>query len=436
MQAKAADTLLIVAAEASGDLHGAKLMEALRRRRPGLRFVGMGGPAMRAAGLEVLYRAEELSVMGIVEVLPKLARILQILGALGRWGQETRPAGAILIDSADFNLRLARKLREVGIPTVSYIAPMAWAWREGRTKALRDLDRVLCILPFEEPWFRARRVRATFVGNPLLEEPRLRELPDRAACRASLGLDPDRPTLAILPGSRRSEVQMLLPTLLEAADALQRLRPELQVVLPVAPTLERSWIDELVGEGRGCAPILVEGRSLEAMSAADAVVLCSGTATLEAALLGRPMVVVYRANQLSWKIFLRMVRVKYASIVNLLAEREIVPELLQENFERDRIVRALQPLLEDSEPRARMVEELARIASVLGERVASERAAQEILDAVFAGGGELSMGEEGAAAGPSAAGGGGPIPDAAGTLEGQAAATATSRSLLDPPPPV
>lgn len=376
-------TFLIVAAEASGDLHGAKLMEAMRRSQPGIRFVGMGGPAMRGAGLEALHQAEELSVMGFVEVVPKLAKILQILQSLGRWAQKHRPSAAILIDSADFNLRLARSLKEVGIPTVAYIAPMAWAWRESRVRALRDLDRVLCIYPFEERWFRRRGVAASYVGNPLVEAQAARATPERAEARALLDLHQELPTLALLPGSRKAEVEQLLPTLLDAADILAKRLPALQVILPIAPTLERERVEALTS-GRPSEPLLVEGNSLEAMAAADAVAVCSGTATLEAALLGTPMAVVYRAHPISWRILMLFIRVRFASIVNLLADDALVPELLQERFEAGALADTLEPLLLPSAERERMIERLAALSSLLGSRPASEGAALEILSLVGA----------------------------------------------------
>lgn len=380
-------TFLLVAAEASGDLHGARLMDAIRRSRPDARFVGMGGPAMRAAGLEALHRAEDVSVMGFVEVVPKLVGILRILRDLASWADANRPDVAILIDSADLNLRLARQLKLAGIPTVGYVAPMAWAWRESRVRQLRDLDRLLCIYPFEEAWFRARGVDAVYVGNPVLEQDALRALPDRDGCRRALDLPPDERVLALLPGSRRSEITQLLPTLLDAADRLVAARPGLRVVLPVAPTLEPGLVESMAA-GRPCRPKLVAGRSLEAMGAADAVALCSGTATLEAALLGKPMVVVYRAHPLSFRLAKLLVRVRHAAIVNLLSGSGVVPELLQDDFTAEALVREVSPLLDETPERAQMLERLAHLRALLGTRPASEVAAEEVLD--VADGGRLA----------------------------------------------
>lgn len=378
--AESAPTFLVVAGEASGDLHGARVIEALRRRVPHARFAGMGGPRMREAGLEPLYDAREISVMGFVEVLPKLFRILGVLAGLARWAEEHRPVAAILVDVPDFNLRLAKRLRTLGVPVAFYVAPMAWAWRESRVKTLRArVDRLLCIYPFEEAWFRERGVEAVYVGNPLLEDGHLAVAPDPAACRAALGLDGDRPALALLPGSRRAEIHRVLPTMLAAARALLAERPELQLVLPVAATLSREEIEALCAEG-GVTPQLVEGRAVEVLGAADAAVVCSGTATLEAALACRPMVVVFKAGWISWAIAKLFVRLPDVAIVNILAGRRIVPELIQRAFTAAAVVREVLPLLASGEVRERMVEELRRVRGALGGPGASERVAGAVLE--------------------------------------------------------
>ncbi|HWV39162.1 MAG TPA: lipid-A-disaccharide synthase, partial [Vulgatibacter sp.] len=342
--------------------------------------------------LHALYRAEDVSVMGFVEVVPKLVGILRMLKGLASWAEVNRPDAAILIDSADLNLRLARQLHLCGVPTAAYVAPMAWAWRESRVRALRDLDRLLCIYPFEEAWFRSRGVDAVYVGNPLLEQEALRSLSDRDGCRRALGLSADGPVLALLPGSRRAEIIQLLPTLLDAADRLVATTPSLRVVLPVAPTLAPGLVESFVA-GRRCRPLLVSGRSLEAMGAADAVALCSGTATLEAALLGRPMVVVYRAHPLSFRLAKLLVRLHHVAIVNLLSEDEVVPELLQDDLGPEALAAALAPLLADTDERARMLARLSSLRDLLGDRCASEAAAAEIL--AVADGRRLAVGASG-----------------------------------------
>lgn len=369
-------TFLLVAGEASGDLHGARLIEVLSRRVPGARFVGMGGPKMQAAGLEPLYDVSEISVMGFVEVLPKVVRILGVMAGLAAWAAEHRPDAAILIDAPDFNLRLALQLQERGIPVSYYVAPMAWAWREGRVRTLRQrVDRLLCIYPFEERFFRERGVPAVFVGNPLLEDPRLATPPDRAAAREALGIGPEEKVVALLPGSRHGEIAKVLPTLAEAA---QRLAGKgIRFVLPVAPTLEKSWIESFFAGGK--ARVQLVDRTSEALGACDAAAVCSGTATLETALAMRPMVVVYRTSPSSFWLAKRLVRLNHASIVNILAGRGIVPELLQDALTAEAVEREILPLLENGEARSRMLADLASLRRELGGPGASERVADEVL---------------------------------------------------------
>lgn len=374
-------TFLLVAGEASADLHGSRLIEALARKHPGARFVGMGGPLMQAAGLEPLFDAREIAVMGFVEVLPKVVRILGVMESLARWAHANRPAAAILIDAPDFNLRLAARLQEVGIPISYYIAPMAWAWREGRVKTLRQrVDKLLVIYPFEEEWFRRRGVPAVFVGNPLFEDPRLLHAPTREEARRELGLAEDATVLALLPGSRKAEIARVLPDLVEAAERIAATRPGLKVVLPVAHTLDRKEI-EAHFTGRGIRPLLVDRTAL-ALGAADAVAVCSGTATLETALAGRPMVVVFRGSPTSYRLAKLFVHLERYSIVNILAGKEVVPELIQDDFTAEALVQKLLPLLEDGPERRKMLADLAAIRADLGGPGASERAASEVLATV------------------------------------------------------
>lgn len=371
--------VLVVATEASGDLHGARLVRALSPRLPGARFVGMGGEQLRAAGLEALYDTEELSVMGFVEVVPKLAKAASLLQGLARWAEARRPAVAILIDDPDFNLRLARELRLLGIPVVYLIAPMVWAWREGRVRLLRDVDRVLCIYPFEEPWFRRRGVAATYVGNPLLEDPTLASLPDRASCRAALGIEGDGQVVALLPGSRRAEIAALLPLLLDAAERLAEKKAGLRFVLPVASAAAGEAIDEVLRGREGVALHRVEGRTPEVLRAADAAAICSGTATLQAALALCPTVMIYRAHPLSIALARVLVRLEHACITNILLGRGVIPELLQDDCQPDEVAERLLPLLDDSAAREAMIEPFRELRAQLGGGGYSDRAAEEIL---------------------------------------------------------
>ena len=383
------DDLLVVAVEASADLHGAAVLRELRALRPGLRAFGGGGALLRAEGCETLVRAEDLSVMGIAEVVPALPRIFRALRTLRRAAEARRPRVALLIDSPDFNLRLARKLRRLGIRVAYFIGPSVWAWRTYRVRQIaRDVTRMLVILPFEAEFYARHGVKAVYVGNPLADGLRPR-LPSptiatptatptptsRPDLRRALGLAPGRPVLALLPGSRRQEIRRIWPALLAAARLLRERMPDLQLVVPVAPTVQRDWL-------RTDLPVtFVEGRAPEVLGAADAAVVASGTATLEAALAQVPTVVVYRLSWLSWIVGRLLVRVPFVSLVNLLAGRRLVPELLQRDCTGARIAESAAPLLHPGEGREAQLEGMRRIRAGLapaGAPGAARRAAEEV----------------------------------------------------------
>ncbi len=331
---------MVVAGEASGDGHGAEVVKALRERDPGLRFFGMGGARLKAEGVELIHGSHEISVMGIAEVIPKLRRILTVLGDLERAAHERRPTVALLIDVPDFNLRLAKKLKALGIPVVSFVAPMLWAWREGRAKTLAAcVDAVCCILPFEEAFLRERGVNATYVGSPVLEQ--MPPLQPPEVFRRALGLSIDRPVLALLPGSRRSELQRLGPLLREVGLEVLRQRPTVQLVVPIATGLDSTLVR---GAFSGVEVTFVEGRAPEVVGACDVAVIASGTATLEAGLMRRPFVTVYRVAPLTYAVGRALVRVPFFCLVNLLAGRRVVPELLQGGATAARVLEALEPL--------------------------------------------------------------------------------------------
>lgn len=364
----------MVAGEASGDQHAAAVVREIRRNAPQVRFFGMGGPALRAQYVDLIYGAEEISVMGLTEVLPKLRRILDVMEGLRRAAERRRPACALLVDVPDFNLRLARALKRMGIKVAYYVSPMVWAWRPGRVEQVAArVDRMLCILPFEEPFYRQRGVAAEYVGNPVLEQ-----VPDRAPpgeFRRRLGLE-DRQTLALLPGSRMSEIRRLAPVLARAAGTLVRRRPELQVVVPVAPSIREEAIAAHFGAHR---PIFVRGRAAEVVGASDVAVVASGTAVLEAGLMERPLVVVYRVAPLTGLAARAMLQVKHVSLVNLLAGREVVPELLQGALSPERVVAEVERLLDRAEDRERMLAGLREVRAALGVKGAAGRAAAAVL---------------------------------------------------------
>ena len=369
--------ILVVAGEASGDQHGAALVGALQRRDPTLRFFGMGGKRLGERGVELLFGAHEVNVMGLVEVLPKIPRILRVMKGLEDAARQRRPALAILVDIPDFNLRLAKKLKAQGIRVAYYVSPMIWAWRTSRVRQIaRVVDEMLCILPFEEEFYRRHGVRARFVGSPVVEQV---PQPDTAsAFRQQLGLA-DRPTLALLPGSRMSEIRRILPVMVESAKALLAERPDLQVVVPVAPTIERAEITSRF-EGSGVTPIIVEGRAPEAVGASDAAIVASGTATLEAGLMLRPFVVVYKMSWLTYLVGRLMLKVAHVSLVNLLANKRIVPELLQHEMTAVKILAEPRRVWSDGPERTRMVTELAAVRTSLGGAGAADKAADAVLE--------------------------------------------------------
>jgi lipid-A-disaccharide synthase len=361
--------LLVVALEASADLHGAAVLRELQAMRPDLRAFGAGGPRMRADGFEAVVRAEDVSVMGVAEVLPALPRILDALDALGDAARDRRPRAALLIDSPDFNLRLARRLRDLRIPVAYFIGPSVWAWRRYRVRQIaRDVARMLVILPFEARFYERHRVSAVYVGNPLADGQRA--APSQPAVRTRSGI------LALLPGSRAQEIRRIWPPMLEGARRVKARHPELRLVVPVAPTIDRALLGDVTDVE------LVDGQAPEILARAEVAIVASGTATLEAALALTPLVVVYRTSWLTWWIGRLLVRLKSISLVNLLAGRTVVPELLQRECAPDRIAAAVEPLLSTSPERAAQLEALRAIREELapeGSAGAARRAAEEVL---------------------------------------------------------
>jgi lipid-A-disaccharide synthase len=363
--------ILISAGEASGEMYGAQLMEALRRaaefRSAGQpaavpTFFGAGGERMRAAGCDIVVDAKELAVVGITEILSRLPRILGLYRKLIRAADEKRPAIAVVIDAPAFNWRVARQMRRRGIPVVYYVCPQFWAWRQGRVKLLRKyVNKALVIFPFEEKFYRDRGVDATFVGHPLADLP----LPaiSREAYATQHSLDPAKPWITLMPGSRRKEVRMNLPTILEAEE---RLGDEYEFLLPVAPTLDSAFLRGLIDFERSELPkIKLVPEALPALYHSRAGIVASGTATVEAAIMGTPFVMVYRVSALTYAMGKPRVNVPYFAMVNLIAEQEVVPELVQHRFTAENIVTEMNKIIPDGEPRARMIERLAAVKARL-----------------------------------------------------------------------
>jgi lipid-A-disaccharide synthase len=371
------DEVLVVATEASADLHAARVLEELRLLRPGLEAFGMGGPLLRAAGLDALRDAEEMSVMGIAEVLPKIPTILGILRELAAAAAARRPRVALLVDSPDFNLPLAKRLKRSGIPVVYYVSPSVWAWRRGRVKTIaRVVDRMLCILPFEERFYEGTGVSARFVGHPLAERP----IPGPpGGYRAALGLAPARTTVALVPGSRRSELKRIFPGMLDAAERIRARRPDAQFVVPVAPTLPEDSLRPYLARHATLEVKLAPGRLDDAVGASDAALVKSGTSVLEAALMLRPMVVVYRLSWLTYLVGRLFVRLANFALVNLLAGRTLVPELLQRQASPERMADEVLTLLDDDAARAAQLRGLAEVRASLGQPGAPRRVAEELI---------------------------------------------------------
>ena len=374
-------SFLVSAGEASGEAYGAQLISALRSLAPGAEFFGLGGNCMRDAGCDTIVDAGDVAVVGIAEVVRHLPKIYGEFQKLLNAAEARHPAAAILIDFPDFNFRLARKLHARGIPVFYYVSPQLWAWREGRINLVRKYVRkMLVIFPFEEQFYRERGVEAEYVGHPLADIPP--PSISRQNFAAENGLEAERRWIALLPGSRRNEVEMNLPEMLQAAE---RLGTEYDYVLPVAPTLCRKWLRRLVARISPKQEITLrlanDARATLAQS--RAAVVASGTATVEAALIGTPFVVVYRLSALTWSVGRQFVKVPHFAMPNLIAGREIVPELIQSDFTGEKVASALRNLIHDGSARDTMIRGLAEVKCKLhspdASRTAADRTARLIL---------------------------------------------------------
>jgi lipid-A-disaccharide synthase len=371
--------IYLIAGEPSGDQLGARLIRALRRRRPDVTFAGIGGAAMAAEGCASLFPMTDLSVMGFLEVLPRLRRLQRRIRQTAQDIAARQPVVVVTIDSPGFTLRVLRAIAPLGIPRAHYVAPQVWAWREGRVKHYPGLwERLLCLLPFEPAFFARHNLPATFVGHPVLESGA--ETGDAARFRARHNLAPEDRIVIVMPGSRRGEISRLLPIL---RATLERLREPVIPVIPLA-----GPVADAVTAATGSwtiRPILVSDtlEKHDAFAAAAAALTKSGTSTLELALAGVPMVVTYRANPVTAWLVRRMVLVKYASLLNLLAEREIIPELLQDDATPDKLAAAMEKILTPAGAagqRAAFAAPLAMLRAPLGEP--SDAAAAAVLDLI------------------------------------------------------
>ncbi|MFV0476393.1 MAG: lipid-A-disaccharide synthase [Parahaliea sp.] len=380
----------ILAGEASGDILGARILAALKSRYPDLEVEGIGGPLMEAQGLQSMFPMERLSVMGLIEPLKRLPELLAIRSAVFRHFRDHPPDLFLGIDSPDFNLCLERKLRNCGVRTAHLVSPSVWAWRAGRIKGIaKSVDRMLCLFPFELDIYRQWDVPADFVGHPLADE--IPQQVDTLAARAALGVVADGPVLALLPGSRGGEVSQLAPLFLETARQLNRQLSGFHCLLPAANAAREAQLKELLQEFEDVPLTLVSGRSREVMAAADVVLLASGTATLEAMLLKRPMVVAYRLGAITWALVSGLIKTPWAALPNILAGRVLVPELIQNDANVEQLQAALLPLLAGGAEAQAQREAFIELHQQLALGYA-ERSAQALIDTIEAGQGQSSAG--------------------------------------------
>ena len=378
--------IMISAGESSGEIHGAALIEAARQKGLDWQVIGLGGDRMAAAGARLLAHVRDLSVMGLTEVVGSLPRILGIRHTLMRSLELDRPAALVLIDSPDFNFALARHARLLGIPVIYYICPQVWAWRESRLKFLaKYTQRRAVIFAFEKKFYEERGVTADWVGHPVLDE--LPPPSPRGEIRARLGFSPEGKLLALMPGSRRKVVERLAPLLFKAADLLLSEDAGLELALPRADSIEETFLRSLVNAAspqvRERLRILPAGLSRQALSAADATLLASGTSSVEATFLGAPHVAAYRLSSLSWRLQKLLIQVPYASIANLVAGREVVPEFLQDRATPENLAQAVRPLLTGGPARDRIIDDLAMVRAELGQPGASGRVADIIAEEII-----------------------------------------------------
>ena len=373
------ERLMIVAGEASGDRHGAKLIAALRQLDPRreFEFFGAGGDEMRAEGVETLVDSRDVAIMGALEVARALPRFLRAFSDLRKAANSRHPRLVILIDWPEFNLRLARRLNRDGHRVIYYISPQLWAWRSYRIATVKKhVEQMLVILPFEQDFYARHGVKVTYVGHPLLDSIEVRE--PRGSFRSRLGIRSDQRLIALLPGSRESEIRFILPPLLETASRLSTSRPDLRFVLVLAPSIAAQNFQKAIPDS-----VLVEsGDTASALAASDLAVAASGTATLEAAIIGTPLIVVYRSSALNWKLFWPLINVPFVGMPNLIAGRQIAPELLQDALNPERLEAEIVRLIDNPAMLQTQREEFRQVRETLGEADASMRAAECLLKAL------------------------------------------------------
>lgn len=371
-------TVMIIAGEASGDMHGATLVREMLKCNPALKFYGIGGNKLRREGVELLADAADMAVVGLTEVIFKLSGILKIMTLMKKSMDERRPDLVILIDYPDFNLPLAKAAHKRGIKVFYYISPQVWAWRRGRIKQIKKtVNKMAVILPFEVETYREKGFEANYVGHPLLDMVKTNS--SKQDSRKKNGLAEDKITIGILPGSRMSEIKKLMPELVRATQILKREIPDAQFVLPLADTLDETIITEYIS-GADVQIKIISGHTYDVITCCDLVLVASGTATLETALLGVPMIVIYKISALSYFIGNLIIDVKNISLVNIIAGKTVVPELIQSEASGAQIAAEALSILKNRNKRQEMINGLQSIRSRLGEPGAARRAAQIAID--------------------------------------------------------
>jgi lipid-A-disaccharide synthase len=381
--------IMISCGEASGDLYAGALAAELRRRAPEAEIFGVGGQRLRSGGAELVGDFEGLTVTGLTEALRVLPRSYAMFRRLVGLARARRPQVFVAIDFPDFNFRLMAALRRLGIPIVYYVSPQLWAWRPGRMETMRQLvDKALVIFPFEEELYRRAGVPVEFVGHPLVDIARAGQ--PRSAFLRDRGLVPDAPTVALLPGSRPNELRRIAPAIVAALPIIRARVPDVQFVVACAPNLPDALFAPFLTAGPGSRPVLAHDRTDDVLAASDAVITASGTATVQAALHERPMVVVYRLSPLTYRLGKPFVKVDTYAMTNLVAGRRVVPELIQQDFTPDRVADETVAFLTDRERHARTREALRRVREKLGAPGASGRAADAVLSVARVRGGATS----------------------------------------------
>ncbi|SDE98854.1 lipid-A-disaccharide synthase [Sporolituus thermophilus] len=370
--------VMLSVGEASGDLHGASLAAALKTLCPDIKLIGMGGQAMRAAGVEIIYDIADLGVIGLVEVLKNLRKLFKLRDMLADYLERERPDVLVVIDYPGFNMRLAKIAKAKGIPVVSYISPSAWAWGRGRAREVAEVvERVAAIFPFEAEVYREAGANVTFVGHPLLDVVKPSLTKDEAY--AYFGADPGRPLVLLMPGSRQQEIANLLPVMLAAGEKIAAQVPGCQFFLPVASTISREMLQNIIGNYN--LPVkLTTDRNYDLMNIAQVAIAASGTATLETSLMGVPTVIIYKVAALTYFLGKFLVKIPYIGLPNIIAGRQVVPELLQDAANPDNVAREALALLTDDARRAQTLRDLSEVRAKLGEAGAVQRVARVVLE--------------------------------------------------------